>query len=114
MNFVVKDNNISFGFSSDLLEFKLKGNDADFTIDTDSENFTVDEGKKTDFTPDLVYMTGTSPIPAYTGPYVVTPKTSQQMLNTAGYRMTENVTINQITYAETSNVYGTTAWIGEE
>lgn len=43
----------------------------------------------------------------YTGPYVVTPSTTEQVLSTNGLRMTDNVTINAI-----PNNYGLITWDG--
>ena len=49
----------------------------------------------------------------YGGPYDVTPMTSQQTLQTAQKMMTDDVTILEIPYFETSNVTGTTVYIAE-
>lgn len=108
MNFSIEDNKVNFGVSTDKLEFTVKNRNADFTIDTDAETFSVREDSAI-FNPDLSYSTGTSPIPAYTGSYTVNPSsTNEQTLNTGGYRMTDNVKVLKISYAETSNTYGTT------
>ena len=49
----------------------------------------------------------------YEGPYEVTPLTVQQTMQTANLLMTDDVTILQIPYFETSNVTGTTVYIAE-
>lgn len=114
-----------------MIKFQIGDEKLNFSIDTKSISFDVADLKKTfsteadkvdfdissenpSFAPDLFYSTGSVPVPSYRGEYVVTPKTSQQVLNTAGYKMLDNVTVKKITYAETSNQYGVTAWIGEE
>ena len=51
---------------------------------------------------------------AYTGEYEVTPSTQEQTLQTSGKLMTDNVTIFEIPYYETSNVTGTTVYIANE
>ena len=56
---------------------------------------------------------GGSVIPVYTGAYDVTPDPDvMQTLLTAGKQMTENVTVQKIPYYETSNISGTTVYIG--
>ena len=52
-------------------------------------------------------------IPKYEGDYTVTPKTTQQEMETEGLAMKDNVTIKPIPYYETSNGYGSTVYIGE-
>ena len=47
----------------------------------------------------------------YEGPYLVIPKTSEQVLETKHKNMRDDVTVTEIPYAETSNVYGTTVVI---
>lgn len=47
----------------------------------------------------------------YTGEYVLTPKTTAQTIDTAKKRMTDDVTVLEIPYAETSNESGTTVVI---
>lgn len=52
-------------------------------------------------------------IPVYPGPYEVTPHSYEQILETAEQLMTENVTVHEIPYWETSNLSdGLTAYIG--
>ena len=52
------------------------------------------------------------PLPdSYEGPYEVIPKTVDQILATNKKRMTDDVTVTEIPYAEVSNVYGTTVTI---
>ena len=55
----------------------------------------------------VVINVETTNIPAYTGDYVVTPSMEEQVLETNGLRMTDNVTINPIP----SN-YGLITWNG--
>ena len=51
----------------------------------------------------------------YTGDYDVTPKTSEQMLQTKDKHLTDNVTIKAIPYFETANLSGgNTAYIAKE
>ena len=53
------------------------------------------------------------PIPAYEGDYIVTPKIDEQILETKDLRMTDDVTVKEIPYAEVTNpVGGKTAIIG--
>lgn len=53
--------------------------------------------------------------PPYTGEYTVIPKTTPQTLETAGKRMTEDVSVFAIPYYEVSNPSdGTTVYIGTE
>lgn len=47
----------------------------------------------------------------YMGEYEVTPKTVEQYLDTDRKYMKKDVTVFEIPYAETSNVYGTTVTI---
>lgn len=49
----------------------------------------------------------------YEGPYVVTPRVSEQSLPTATKGMREDVTVEAIPYYETANPSGTTVIIGE-
>lgn len=47
----------------------------------------------------------------YPGPYTVIPKTVEQILATKQKDCTDDITVTEIPYAETSNVYGTTVTI---
>lgn len=47
----------------------------------------------------------------YEGPYEVTPKTVEQILETKDKNMVDDVTVHEIPYAEVSNTYGTTVTI---
>ena len=49
----------------------------------------------------------TSTVPDYDGPYDFTPSSELQTIETNGYRMTDNVTINPI-----PNNYGLITWNG--
>ena len=51
---------------------------------------------------------------AYEGSYVVTPKVTSQVLQTAHKLMASNVTVLEIPYFETSNQSGYTVYIGNE
>ena len=54
-------------------------------------------------------------VPAYTGPYTVTPAVVEQMLETTDKRMTDDVTIHAIPFFEVSNPQGgNTIYIGSE
>lgn len=51
--------------------------------------------------------------PTYEGEYVVTPSFSEQVLETNGYLMADDVTVHVIPVTQTSNEYGgTTVVIG--
>lgn len=53
------------------------------------------------------------PIPVYEGKYEVTPNLEVQILETKDLRMTDDVTVKEIPYAEVSNpIGGKTAIIG--
>ena len=54
---------------------------------------------------------GGPPAEYYPGPYEVTPAVYEQSLQTARLMMRDDVTVHEIPYAETSNVYGTTVSI---
>ena len=56
-------------------------------------------------------MPSSVPVPPYEGKYVITPLTVQQDFATQGKRMTDNLTVLEIPYAETSNEYGLTVTI---
>lgn len=49
--------------------------------------------------------------PIYTGEYTVIPQTYEQYLATRNKLMTDNVTVEEIPYHETTNTYGITAII---
>lgn len=52
-------------------------------------------------------------VPIYPGPYEVTPHSYEQVLDTARQMMTDDVTVHEIPYWETSNLSdGLTAYIG--
>lgn len=57
---------------------------------------------------------GESRYPFYEGEYIVTPKTFEQSLDTDYKVMSDDVTILEIPYNETSNIYGTTVAIATE
>ena len=64
---------------------------------------------------DVTEGAGTGVLPAYQGPYEITPRKVEQELETDNLRMTDNVTILGIPYAEVSNPSGgLTATIGFE
>lgn len=50
-------------------------------------------------------------LPVYEGPYEVTPKTEDQILDTNMKTMRDDVTVFEIPYAETTNEHGTTVVI---
>ncbi|MBQ3321884.1 MAG: hypothetical protein IJH05_03455 [Firmicutes bacterium] len=51
---------------------------------------------------------------AYTGEYTVIPLAwDQQILHTEGLMMTDNVTVTEVPYFETSNQYGKTVYIAD-
>lgn len=52
---------------------------------------------------------------AYQGPYTVIPQAwDQTVLQTEGLMMTDNVTVTEVPYFETSNQYGKTVYIADE
>lgn len=52
-------------------------------------------------------------IETYAGPYVITPKAEEeQTLPTKSKKMASDVLVKEIPYYETSNVAGTTVYIG--
>ena len=58
---------------------------------------------------------GSGRLPTYTGEYVVEPRKVEQVLETKNKSMRDDVTVNPIFYAETSNLGGgLTAVIGME
>lgn len=62
----------------------------------------------------VVIATGGGHYPTYAGPYTVTPKVEEdQVLDTDGKLMSDDVTVFEIPYFETSNLYGKTFIIGE-
>lgn len=51
----------------------------------------------------------------YTGDYVITPRTTEQVMHTADKHMSDDVSIKKIPYFETSNLSGgDTVYIGTE
>lgn len=55
------------------------------------------------------------PMPSYEGEYIVTPQPfNDEILETAGFRMAEDVTVLKIPYYQTSNETGYTIYIGGE
>ena len=54
----------------------------------------------------VVNVVHDSTVPAYTGDYEVTPKDEEQILATKEKRMTDNVTVKEIPYAEMDNDAG--------
>ena len=106
MRFDIRDNAISFDLQNDALCFGLRDELLIFTAsESQNSDFQVSDDIA-GFAPDLTYSSGTSPIPAYTGTYTVIPRTVQQVLNTGGYRMTDNVTVEEIPYASVTNEKG--------
>lgn len=61
---------------------------------------------KTRPTGDAVVIGRTSITPPYTGSYEVTPATFEIELQTKGFRMTNNVSVLEIPYYETTNESG--------
>ena len=58
---------------------------------------------------------GSGVLPAYDGPYVITPRKVEQILETDNKRMRDDVTVEAISYIEASNPSGGyTATIGFE
>lgn len=47
----------------------------------------------------------------YSGPYEITPSTIEQIMETKGKDMVENVTVREIPYYEISNEHGSTVHI---
>ena len=57
---------------------------------------------------------GSTDADIYDGTYVVTPRPFEQVLPTQDKLMADDVTVKQIPYFETSNVQGTTVYIGSD
>jgi len=58
---------------------------------------------------------GSGTLPPYEGAYIVTPRKVEQVLETNDKRMTDDVTVEAISYIEVGNLGGgTTATIGFE
>lgn len=76
--------------------------------------FNIVDENTLNFTLDLMYIGGDIEGEEYEGSYVVTPKTTEQQLETKNKLLTENVRILKIPYIEISNAYGTTVNIAEE
>ena len=55
---------------------------------------------------------GVAPLPYYKGEYSVTPKITEQTLETKNKSMLQDVSISGIPKEETHNAYGTTLTIG--
>lgn len=55
---------------------------------------------------------GVVPIDNYEGPYDIIPKVEEQIMDTAGKRMTDDVSIQAIPLYEVSNTCGLTLIIG--
>ena len=79
-------------------------------IDVKELDFFIDEAETLEFTIDDYVNIAPSDEP-YPGPYTVIPKTTGQVLDTKHKRMTDDVTVTEIPYAEVGNVYGTTVTI---
>ena len=52
--------------------------------------------------------------PVYTGTTTVTPRVSEQILETANKTLLEDITVLEVPYYETSNVNGMTVYIASE
>lgn len=58
-------------------------------------------------------INGYTSAPIYEGDYIVTPKTDEEVvLNTSDKLLTDDITVLEIPYYETSNVSGYTVYIG--
>lgn len=55
------------------------------------------------------------PVATYDGDYIIIPKAEEeQVMATNGLMMTDDVTIREVPYFETSNLTGTTVYIASE
>lgn len=63
---------------------------------------------------EIVMGGGGDRLPDYKGPYSVTPKTTEIVLETKNKSMRDDVTVFQVPYAEVPNTDGTTVVIGIE
>lgn len=61
----------------------------------------------------VVYEVERNPHETYDGDYMVIPSLNEQVLYTENKLMTDDVTITEIPYFETSNVSGTTVYIAD-
>ncbi len=71
-------------------------------------DFVIEESLSLDFDIGVVTVVDADP---YEGEYIVEPKTVEQKLETKHKKMKDDVTVLEIPYAETSNLYGTTVVI---
>lgn len=78
--------------------------DLDLELEVSPEiNLTIEEGG------------GGAPLPYYDGPYQVTPRKVEQVLDTKNKSMRDDIVVDPITYLEVSNPQGgKTATIGYE
>ena len=98
VDFCEVDEEFPLDFDGDAAELEVDFVDDDCHFDLDFEVVTIIAG---------------SDIPVYAGPYDVIPTFDDQMLNTSGKVMTDNVEVKQIPVSVVSNVSGgTTVWIG--
>ena len=75
----------------------------------------ISTGKGFSLSGDILCNTVGKGAEEYTGEYVVIPKIFEQSLNTTGYVMSRDVTVEKIPYSEVSNLYGgLTANIGDQ
>ena len=76
--------------------------------------FGVEDGTS-EITFDIIEGAGSGALPPYHGPYIITPRKVEQILETDNKRMTDDVTVEKISYIEVGNVSGgLTATIGFE
>lgn len=59
-----------------------------------------------------ISMPEVAPVAPYEGEYVVIPQVDEQIMPTAGKRMTDDVTVSGIPYYQVSNLSGLTVYIG--
>ena len=82
-----------------------------FVVDIENNNIVFELLQENEITFEVEKIVGVMP-EIYTGAYQVTPKAFEEtILDTDNKLMTDDVTVYEIPYAETSNTYGTTVTI---
>lgn len=87
-----------------------------FDLEVSNDSFELDiiedpfESFTIDYSVDITQISGDH----YDGPYEITPKTTEQKLETKFKVMDNDVTVLQVPYWKTGNEYGDTVYIASE
>lgn len=88
------------------------------TIQTTIDNYAMSvEGTTESYSmsPDTAINVSLLPVATYDGSYTITPLANEdQVMETSGLLMTDDVTILQVPYFETTNTKGKTVYIASE